>query len=130
MGVLCALLFTSLTVNVLTICMLYHIYRVWTMWQSSPNAAANRKTTGPPAGYDNVDFSVDQSRVDQGRVDQAGYDNVDFSVDQSRVDQGRVDQGRVDQSRVDQGRVDQSRVDQSRVDQGNMESYDMVQPYI
>ena len=100
-GVLCALLFTSLTINVLTICMLYHIYRVWKTWQSPPNAAASRKTTEPPAGYDDVDFS--RSAI--------------ITVDQSRVDQGRVDQGRVDQSRVDQSRVDQS-------------TYEMVQPYI
>ena len=103
---------TSLTINVLTICMLYYIYRVWTTWQSSPNARVNTTELAPV--YDEMDFSRPAI----------------ITVNHSRVNQSRVNQSMVDQSRVNQSRVNQSRMIQSGMNQSNIDSYDMVQTSI
>ena len=76
-GVLCALLITSLTIILLTICMLCYIYRVWTK-RRALNARANITELTPV--YDDVDVSrsatitVNQSGVDQSGVNQSGVD--------------------------------------------------------
>ena len=72
-GVLCALLITSLTIILLTICMLCYIYRVWTK-RRALNARANITELTPV--YDDVDVSRSATiTVNQSRVDQSGVNH-------------------------------------------------------
>ena len=72
-GVLCALLITSLTIILLTICMLCYIYRVWTK-RRALNARANITELTPV--YDDVDVSCSATiTVNQSRVDQSGVNH-------------------------------------------------------
>ena len=72
-GVLCALLITSLTIILLTMCMLCYIYRVWTK-RRALNARANITELTPV--YDDVDVSRSATiTVNQSGVDQSGVNH-------------------------------------------------------